>query len=169
MADRGLSLPAVNNLARSSLGNLMPAASTQDLSSASGHHMMLPKMPHVMRPALAPTAETMALRCACARNTVSPWKARGGEFASSANQLGCADVPGLSGICLQKLTNIPSVQTSCMLKSGVLLIWLTLAVTLLLEPSTVSYNALLNAWCQSQFARSNGICIDDNIQYDNNN
>ena len=50
-----------------------------------------------------------------------------------------------------------------MLKSGVLLIRLTLAVTLLLEPSAASYNALLNAWCQSQFARSNGICIDDNI------
>ncbi len=63
MAARGLSCPALIDL-RSSLDSLMPADSTQDRSSASGHHMMLPKMPHVMIPELALMADTMLLRCA---------------------------------------------------------------------------------------------------------
>ena len=65
MAECGLSLPVLKDLLRSSLGSFMPAAPTHDLSSASGHHMTLPKMPHVMMPELALIADTMPLRCAC--------------------------------------------------------------------------------------------------------
>ena len=64
MAAPGLSLPDFSDRMRSWLDSLMPAASTQDLSSASGHHMMLPNMPHVMMPELASIAETMPLLCA---------------------------------------------------------------------------------------------------------
>ena len=63
MAERGLSSPDSRDLALPPLGSLILALFTLDLSSASGHHITLPKMPQVMMPVLAPMALTMPLRC----------------------------------------------------------------------------------------------------------